>query len=165
MEKVADIQGAFGVTATGGYLYYGDYDTHSIYRLAVASIGSGSPEVVVDNQASLGELAVDAERIYWPVGSEIWAHALTPGGPKYQVFADDSYVWGIVADAEHIWWSTVGDSAAVPGLLRRIDRDLAGPAKVLYTTPAGESLATLTADCDTLYVLVREHGNVLKLSK
>jgi hypothetical protein len=165
MEKVADIQGAFGLAAAGGYLYYGDYDTHSIYRIAVASIGSGSAEVVVDNQPSLGELAVDADRIYWPVGNEIWAHALTPGGSKYRVFADDSYVWGIVADGSYVWWSTVGDSATVPGVLRRIDRALAGPAKVLYTTPVGQSLAALTGDCDSVYTLVREQGGVLKLSK
>jgi hypothetical protein len=165
MEKVADIQGAFGLAAAGGYLYYGDYDTNAIYRIGVASIGGGAPETVVDNQPSIGELALDAERIYWPVGNEIWAHALAPGGPQYQVYADDSYVWGIVADADYIWWSTVGDSAAVPGRLRRIDRGFAGPAKELYTTPVGESLAALTADCDTLYTLVREHGAVLKLSK
>jgi hypothetical protein len=165
-EKVADAEGAFGLAAAAGYLYFGDAATMSIQRIQVSAIGQGgAPETVVANQPSIGELAVDESRLYWPVGQTVWAHGLAPGGARTEVHTADSYVWGIVADEDYVYWTTVGDSAMVGAGLYRVDTALEGSVTKLVDAPAPQALATVVGTCDRLYLVERSQGKVLALAK
>ena len=161
-ELVADAAMPFGVAVDDGSLYWGD-DGLGIYRLALADVGTAvEPSIVVRTPGPFGELAVDAQRIYWYEYGLVRS-ASKEGGDLLDLHADASALRSLVADGRHVFWTLHGYDAA-KGSVRRAPVDGSGPVVTLVDgVTAG--FGGIAHDCDTVYVGNNETYEVQRLSK
>jgi hypothetical protein len=110
------------VNATG--VYWSDLDTKAVMRIP---LGGGEPSVVATSQGLPGQIAVDADNVYWVelLGvpeSRVMKAALAGGDPVELVPASAVLIRGLAVDDEAVYWSTVQGGAPFGGTVMKVPK-------------------------------------------
>lgn len=127
---------AFG-SATGRMLAFGS-DKTSVYWTNEAGLwrlarAGGAAEIVAEDPRAPGELAVDAEGLYWANRSG-QIHALgKAGGPPRLIASGQSQVQAIAADKSFVYWVTAA------GEVKRVGKQGGAEQALVKNLPAPNS--------------------------
>lgn len=150
--------GAQGIAADASGIYWANYPTGDIVRLA---LGSTSPERVVAGPAGARDIAVDGEQIYWTVDANPTSvrRVNRDGSGEFVLCAGGADIASELAlDAKHVYW--VSRRAVM-----RAPRE-GGPIETVATHPvAGGFPHGLALDTVYVYWILHHGGPVLRATK
>lgn len=166
--SVQTVEAPTGVAVDTTHLYFSDSTDPNgrILRRTLAGISAGEDvdaEVFADQQASPGDIAVDATHVYWVGSGQVCRRDKQMQGPVEVLITGEASPNALVVDDRFVYWVNIASDAN--GEVRRMFKAGGGA-----TTLAGgqKSPWEIAADCAAIYWTNQNDfgvGEVVKVAK